>query len=198
MTRIEMLRDRWEKIQTLNLKAGAHSPDSTFCVMEAAAFVAGETWSDNPECVCSVIGAFMRAWNDGLATDADRDRLLKPLIPKLLNTRAPALEERRSLMAADWLVRVHMVAWLRLAGLNSQADRIVSLPEITSMGQIPSIKTVIDAAWDAARAAAGDAAGAAAGKKLASTLDELQLSAVALVERMCALSDEAREHASND
>jgi hypothetical protein len=120
MARIEMLLDRWEKVQKLSLKSGGHSPDSTFCVMEAVAFVAGESWSDHPECVCPVIGAFMRSWNDALPNDAERDRLLKPLIPKLLNTRNPALEERRSLMAADWLVRVNVPAWLRLAATRDE------------------------------------------------------------------------------
>ncbi len=49
--------------------------------MEAAAFIAGEPWSDHPACVCPVIAAFMRSWNDGLS-DKDRNRLLLPLIPK--------------------------------------------------------------------------------------------------------------------
>src|SRR5712664_1319264 len=153
--------------------------------MEAVAFVAGEKWSDNPECACPVISAFLRSWNDGLPTDADRDRLLKNLIPRLVNTRNKSLEEKRSLMAADWLVRVHTPAWLRLAGLAKQAESLEQLPEITRMAQIPSIRGPIEAvrndaaaardaagdaaraaaraaAWDAARAAARDAAGDAA------------------------------------
>jgi hypothetical protein len=155
----QVIAERWEKVKKLNLKVGAHSPDSTFCVMEAVAFVANEPWSDHPECACPVISAFLRAWNDGLPTDADRDRLLRPLIPKLVGTRNPKLEERRSLMAADWLVRVHTPAWLRLAGLKKQAKSLESLPEITTMAQIPSIKGPIeavrkDAAWAAARDAA--------------------------------------------
>src|SRR5712664_2641057 len=138
--------------------------------MEAVAFVAGEKWSDNPECACPVISAFLRSWNDGLPTDADRDRLLKNLIPRLVNTRNKSLEEKRSLMAADWLVRVHTPAWLRLAGLVQQAESLEPLPEITSMSQIPSIRGPIEAvrndataARDAAWAAAGTAAWAAAG-----------------------------------
>jgi hypothetical protein len=205
-----VIEERLQKILTLNLKSGAHSPDSTFCVMEAVAFVAGEEWSDHPACACPVISAFLRAWNDTLPTDADRDRLLKPLIPKLVGTRNKALEERRSLLAADWLVRVHTPAWLRLAGLTTHADALANLPEITSMAQAPSIRGPIEAArkdaytvWAAARAAAWDAAwaaawaaaraaaGAAAKKKLAPTVAELQQSALALVERMI----DAGEHA---
>src|SRR5262249_39472484 len=108
---VQVIEERWKKVEGLSLKHGSHSPNSTFCVMEAVAFVAGEKWSDAPECCCPVIGAFMRSWNDGLPTDADRDRLLKPFIPKLIGTRKDkATEEKRSLMAADWLVRVHTPA----------------------------------------------------------------------------------------
>ena len=33
--------------------------------------------TDHPACVCPVIGAFMRSWNDALG-DKDRNRLLLP------------------------------------------------------------------------------------------------------------------------
>ena len=159
------------------LASGSHQPNGEACVMEAVAFVAGEPWSDHPECACPVISIFLRAWNDALP-DNDRDQLLRPLIPRLINTRgSTALENRRSLMAADWLIRVHTPAWLRLAGLTAHADALSALPEITDMAQVPSIRGPIEAArrdaaaawaaaWDtagdAARAAAWDTAGAAA------------------------------------
>ena len=166
---MNIIKERLDKIANIPLTEGSHSPDSQFCVMEAVAFVAGEKWSDAPECACPVIGAFLRAWNDALPSDAERDRLLKPLIPRIVGTKNKDLEEKRSLMAADWLVRVNTPAWLRLAGLNDQAAALESLPEITSMAQVPSIRGPIEAArrdaaaaWDAARAAAWDAARAAA------------------------------------
>jgi len=153
-----------------NLESGAHTPNGHYCVMEAVAYVAGEKWSDSPECVCPVLGAFMRAWNDGLPNDAERNRLLLPLIPRLVGTRGgKALEQRRATMAADWLIRTHTVAWLRLAKLNKQADMLASLPEITDFAQCPSLMPTLEAvrkdataAWDAAWAAARDAAWAAA------------------------------------
>jgi hypothetical protein len=169
----QIIEERLKKFEHWSLKRGAHAPDSTFCVMEAVAYVAGEPWSDAPQCACPVISAFLRSWNDALPSDAERDRLLKSLIPKLINTCNKALEERRSLMAADWLIRVHTPEWLRLAGLTKQAESLEQLPEITSTAQIPSIRGPIeavrrdayaagDAAWDAAWDA-GDAAAAAAG-----------------------------------
>ena len=161
----KILKARLKKFDKWSLKSGAHRPDSTFCIMEAVAYVAGEKWSDHPKCTCPVIGAFMRAWNDALPTDADRNRLLKSLIPKLIGTRNKELEERRAMMAADWLVRVYTPTWLRLATLEDQAVLLESLPEIMSMAQVPSIRGPIEAVRkdaDAARAAAGDDGGDAA------------------------------------
>jgi hypothetical protein len=167
------------------------------CVMEAVAFVAGEPWTDSPECACPVISSFLRAWNDSLRSNEERDRLLKPLIPRLVGTRNAALEEKRALLAADWLVRVNTPAWLRLAGLTVHADVLAALPEITSFAQIPSIRGPIEearenaasraAARDAARAAARDAAWA----KLKPTVEELQTSALQLIERMIELKEAA-------
>jgi hypothetical protein len=215
-----ILSDRLSRITTL--KSGSHQPndDAAFCVMEAVAYVAGEPWSDHPACTCPVITAFMVAWNDALPSDADRARLLLPLIPVLVGTRgSKALKTRRANMAADWYIRVQTPAWLRLAGLTTQAEALEAFPEIIDFSAVPSLKPTLDAirqdaaaawdaawdaaraaAWDAARAAAWDAAGAAAwdaaGAALAPTVTALQISAVDLVKRMCALTDKATGEAS--
>jgi hypothetical protein len=171
---------RLERIQQFPLKKGSHDKNDAIqaCVMEAVAYVAGEAWSDAPQCACPVITEFMVSWNDSLPTDADRDRLLKPLIPMIVGTRStPSVEIRRSTMAADWLIRTYTPAWLRLAKLDKQAALLEALPEITDFLQCPSLMPALeavrtdaaaaraaawDAAWDAARAAAWDAARAAA------------------------------------
>src|ERR1700723_21575 len=105
-----LILDRWKEFEKLSLKAGSHSPDHTFCVMEAVAYVAGEKWSDHPQCACPVITAFVVSWNDALPSDAERDRLLKPLIPKIVGTRNKKLEKKRAVMAADWYIRVQTPA----------------------------------------------------------------------------------------
>ena len=178
---------RLAEVQARPLNSGGHDGITRgMCVMEAVAYVAGEPWSDTPECACPVIAAFLRSWNDSLPTDAERDRLLKPLIPLIVGTRStPSVEQRRGTMAADWLIRVHAPAWLRLAGLEQQAAALESLPEIKDFAQCPSLMPTLnavrtdaaaawaaawdaagdaarDAAWDAARDAARDAAWAAA------------------------------------
>jgi hypothetical protein len=157
-------------IEEIELKKGAHdSPEQGMCIMEAVAYIAGEPFSDHPKCVCPVIAAFLRSYNDLVSPDVRQT--LKPFIPRLISTKStPAVEERRALIAADWLVRTHTPAWLRIAGLNTQADALSSLPEITALSQVPSIRGPIEAARRdaaaaaaAARAAAGAAARAAAG-----------------------------------
>ena len=204
-----IIEDRAAKLPEITIASGGHSSfEEGGCAMELASWIAGEPWSDHPNCVCPVIGAFMRSWNDALP-DEDRTRLLLPLIAKTVGTRgSAALANRRATMATDWLIRVHTPAWLRLAGLTVHADTLASLPEITDFAKTPALMPALeaarkdaaaardaarDAAWaaagDAAWAAAGDAARAAARAALKSTVSELQVSAVDLVEWMCALEE---------
>jgi hypothetical protein len=205
---------RLAEISAWSLRSGAHEPEQISsgqaCVLEAVAFVAGLPLSDSPECCCPVISSFLRSWNDALPTDAERDRLLKPLIPELIGTKStPAVEERRSYMALDWLIRVHTPAWLeRVESLKPHALALRSHEEIADLAGAVAAGDKVraagaaawaaawaaaraaagaaagaaawDAAWDAARAAAGAAAGAA----LKPTVEILQLSALALVRRM--------------
>ena len=106
-------------LDTIKLKAGSHAPDGEYCVMELVSFVAGEPWSDSPQCVSPVLGAFARAWNDGMRTDDERDSL-KPYINRLIGTAGDAeADERRAWLATDWLVRVCTPAWLRLAASST-------------------------------------------------------------------------------
>ena len=194
-------------LDELHLEKGAHNRrEDGLCIMEAAAWLAGQEHTDAPACVSPVLRSFLTSWNDSL--DDDTRQRLKPYAWKVLGTAGdPVADERRAWMATDWLVRVHTPAWLRLAGLTSHADALAGLPEVTNGAQVPSIKPALeaarkdaaaawaavwdaagdavwDAAGDAAWAAAGDAAWAAAGAALAPTVTELQASAFVLLDRM--------------
>ena len=60
--------------QTVRLARGCHqSPDQGACVLELASMLAAEPFSDHPQSVCPVIGAFLRAYNDGLPDDRRQD-----------------------------------------------------------------------------------------------------------------------------
>src|SRR5271155_404278 len=132
----QVIDERWKKIQELPLKHGSHSPDSQFCVMEAVAFVAGEPWSDHPLCACPIITSFLIRWNDRLPNDAERDRLLKPLVPRLVGSRKPSVEVKRVIMIGDWTVRTVVPELLRVFKNKKAADELANLPEITTSKQL--------------------------------------------------------------
>jgi hypothetical protein len=157
-----IIEDRLNQLPTL--KHGKHdSIDHGACLLEAVSWVVGEPFSDHPQCVCPVLGAFGRSWNDSLDDDK-RNRLLQRFITRLVGTRSTAVvEERRAWMAADWLIRTYAPAWLRLAGLNDHADALAGADAVSDLDALGSVQPLIAAARAAARAAAWDAARAAAG-----------------------------------
>lgn len=158
-------------LDKITLQSGGHQPDSKFCVVELAAFIAGEPWSDHPKCVSPSIAAFLRSWNDSL--DDETRQILKPYAVKCIGTKGTdEHEEIRAWMATDWLVREYAPAWLRLAGLTKQAEALESLAALTGKREAKSVQPIIEAArkdaaaagyatWAAAGAAAGIAARAA-------------------------------------
>src|ERR1700746_1458937 len=122
-TTITIDRARLKEVLGKPLLTGSHSPDGQMCVMEAVAYVARESWSDHPACVSPLLGEFCRSWNNAM-TDEDR-QILKPYIPKLVNTLASKqVELKRSWMALDWYCRTSAPAWLDLAGLKAEAKAI--------------------------------------------------------------------------
>lgn len=193
----EIQPERLARFQQASLKHGAHSSiDEGGCVMEWTAFLAGKPHTDSPPCVCHVLGYFMRNWNDGLPSDADRDRLLKPFALRLIGTKStPEIELRRGFMAFDWLARVQTPAWMDLTpSLTEHAAKLRALPELDSTESIDAALPTIQAAQEsaaaagaAARDAAGDAARDAARAALAPTVATLQASAVDLLDRMIAV-----------
>jgi hypothetical protein len=124
---------RWEEILALDLKPGGHDPDSAFCVMEAAAYVAGESWSDHPKCVDRVLSNLLISKNDSLASDAERNRLLRPLIPRIIGTRgSDELSDSRAWLVIDWSLCTALPMFLRALKLESEAEKFEALRELNS------------------------------------------------------------------
>ncbi|MFM1872818.1 MAG: hypothetical protein RL398_2240 [Planctomycetota bacterium] len=121
----ERLKDR------IPLRRGAHpSREDGLCTMELVAWLAGEPHSDEPRCACPVLAAFVRTVNDSVE-DQDRERLLRPLAPLLVNSRADAaVEQARGMMLLDVLVREVVPAWLRARGRRHAAAGLAALPEV--------------------------------------------------------------------
>ena len=71
----------------VRLAPGAHSsPHEGVCVVELASVIAGVKFSDRPSCVCPLIGAFLRGWNDR-APHAQRQRL-SPYAARIVGSRS--------------------------------------------------------------------------------------------------------------
>jgi hypothetical protein len=70
-------------------------------VVELASVLAKERFSDRPRCVCPVIGAFLRGWNDR-ATHAERQRLT-PYAARIVGSRSGrAVTRSRRDLCLEW------------------------------------------------------------------------------------------------
>jgi hypothetical protein len=112
--------------------------------MEMVAWLAGEAHSDQPDCACPVLTAFVRALNDALPDDGLRTRLLRPLVPRLVNSRANASTElARGLAIGDAMVRHFLPMMLRAVGRASVAASLSELAPIDSRAAAASASRVI-------------------------------------------------------
>jgi hypothetical protein len=143
-------------IEAVSLSPGRHASIREGCnVMEAVSYLTGESWSSTPSCVSPKIVAFLRHWNDDLSSDELRNRLLKPLIPTIIDTsRDPRHEEIRSRLCADWLVRECTPEFLRLAGLVEHAERLESFDPLTEAWSGEELVAALSLARDAAQSLA--------------------------------------------
>lgn len=99
-----------EEIRSGNyaFRHGDHDPGPDMCVMEAAAYISGEPWSDRPTCVSDELVDFMQALNDACESDEERRLLLSPLLPKVIGT-SRFNQKRNFWLIAKWLVNEVMV-----------------------------------------------------------------------------------------
>jgi hypothetical protein len=100
--------------QTVKLARGKHvSPDSGACVLELASMLAGEPFSDHPECVCPVIGGFLRAYNDSIDNTSRQD--LYAYAAKVVASRASAeVEAARAKRLVEWTRQRRSTSWRRI------------------------------------------------------------------------------------
>jgi len=149
----------------LILRKGAHATrEDGVCVLEAAAWMAGEEHGDKPKCVCPVISAFVRSWNDILSTDEARTRLLKPLLPKIIGTRSTKeVELRRAMLCVDWSCREWLPTLLEFSPeCIESAKALRAAKPIQEWADFDIVVPLIIEAQKKAHAAARAAAAAAA------------------------------------
>ncbi len=208
-----IIESRLAEVLARPILSGSHTSwKSGACAVEMAAYLAGEKFSDAPACVCPVIRAFVTSWNDSIPTDEERTRLLRPYIARIVDTKSTReVEQKRADLALDWFIRVQTPAWLDLSPtLQPHAAAIRALAPVTSLAALQAAQPTLDAArsaaaaawdaardaawaaaWDASRAASRAAACAAARDDLRSTVEQLQASALELIDRMLAVREPA-------
>ena len=164
------------------------------CLFEWYNFLTRQRDTDAcPPGVSPVLHVFGMRLNDALPDD--RRQELKRFLPngedRLAGTAGDGLDETRSYLALDWLIRTYTPAFLDLAGLSAEAAALRNLRRVADLAAAQAAGPVVReastkaaAARAAARAAAWDAARAAAWDVLKPTVSQLQDSAIALYGQM--------------
>lgn len=99
---MSVISDRLERIEALQLESGGHSSlEEGMCIMEAVAYVAGEPFSDHPQCASRLLTSFLIRLNDRLDDD---DRQLLNYVDRFREI-APGLRES-ALQLVDRLIDV--------------------------------------------------------------------------------------------
>lgn len=109
---------------------------SRLSVLELAAWLAGETHSDDPANVAPVLRVYARELAAGI--DDPLRQTLRDRASRLAATGGAdaAIEQRRSWVLADRLLRLHASTWLGAAGLSESADRLRTLESIATDTQL--------------------------------------------------------------
>lgn len=125
--------------QTVRIGRGAHrSADEGACVVELSSMLAGEPFSDRPDCVCPVVAGFLRAINDRVPY-ATRQRLY-PYAARAVGTRGGREVERarRDLCLAHAGVdlpsrRGRLARWSALLGARLRIAMLMGLAPAVSL-----------------------------------------------------------------
>ena len=142
------------------LAYGTHpTPEEGRCAMEWVSHLAGESHSDQPACVSPVLRAYCTSLNDSL--DDEPRQLLRPYLARTIGTADDGLDEARSWMALDWLIRTYAPTWLAAADLTLSAHELADLAPVMDACDLQGALDELKVARRDARAGWSSALGAA-------------------------------------
>jgi hypothetical protein len=137
--------------------------------MELASILAGEPFSDHPRSVCPVVAGFLRSYNDGVR-ESDRQDLYR-FASEAVGTRGSAKAmAARAELCHDWLIRWRS----EIGGRWPYVGRLTAWPLLPARPENPTF---------------GPVAGRVAARLTRRGRPGAHASALALVERMLAISD---------
>jgi hypothetical protein len=162
--------------QTIKLSPGKHtSPHEGACVMELASMLAGEPFSDHPQCVCPVIGSFLRAYNDSVNEKRRQD--LYMYAATAVGSRAGAdVQQLRAERLASWSSEMLQRRW----------TWFVARPLARALSNMrrPPLRI--------------DALGAYAVHSIRKHTEETHAAALSLIEELLAIGDRDRPAAASE
>lgn len=117
--------------KTIQLASGKHYlGQSQTCVMEVVSLLAGEKFSDNPECACPILTSLAIRTNDWM--DDKERQMLWPYTTRLAGSRADVQTEKERLCAiTDWACKEVAPAILEKQGFQTLAEQIKNLKQIS-------------------------------------------------------------------
>ena len=137
--------DKLAWFEDFDLSHGAHGStfDGEACAMEAVSILADEGFTDAPDCASPVLRRFTITLND--RWDDERRQTLKPYLLRMIGTGGDGKDPLREQIAAEWTARRLLGPWLRLAGLDAEADALEQ-----AAGDVAAVRRAVRAARDAA------------------------------------------------
>ena len=127
----------------IQLDVGKHSAFTNgHCAMEVVAWLAGEGHTDAPACASPVLRRYTINLNDRWSDE--QRQALAPFLPRMVGTAGDGQDEARLEIARQALVTDLLPAWLRLAGMDAEADALALVPLSELRSHLYQLRT---AAW---------------------------------------------------
>jgi hypothetical protein len=113
-----MTHDRMPELVPVLSRGKHRNPRKGACFMELASYLAGESWSDHPDCTHSLLAALARDINDHVGDEARSE--IAPLVPEVigLNPRDPIIDAMLAREAALAALPVASAKWQRVAAVG--------------------------------------------------------------------------------
>jgi hypothetical protein len=114
-------QERLKEVEAKPLFTGAGNNIDHACIMQMVSYVAGEKWTDHPECACPVLTRYAIALNDRF--NDEHRQLLKPFIAKLVGTRATDAEK---------IARKRMMMWRNVTATYPLILEAIKMPKLAA------------------------------------------------------------------
>jgi len=144
---MSIITERLEALNTITLDRGAHdSFEDGHCAMEVVSWLAGLGFTDAPECASPVLRRYTIVLND--RWDDEQRQALIPFLPRMVGTANDGLDDARERVASRFLLEKLLEPWLRLAGMDAEADQIPATLGLSYDEQRRTVRSWSDKAWE--------------------------------------------------